>query len=120
MWSSPRRGPAAGALVVSLIGLVLAAAPRGSAAVSPPDLGSLDPSFGRHGLVTIFPTCGRCASSSMAVQPDGRILVAGNRGQFQGQVRRFLLDGSPDPTFGIGGIVKALRSHPRPCTASGR
>jgi uncharacterized delta-60 repeat protein len=73
----------------------------------PADLGSLDPSFGEHGLVSLFPACEGCAAADMAVQPDGRILVAANDG-IVGEVRRLLLDGSLDPSFGSGGIVRDL------------
>ncbi|MEW6476657.1 MAG: hypothetical protein AB1679_30720 [Actinomycetota bacterium] len=76
--------------------------------------GTLDPSFGRGGLVTAN---SRSLTADiirgMAVQPDGRIVVAGvtyedvatvgPNGDFM--VARFLPDGQDDLTFGIGGVM---------------
>lgn len=76
--------------------------------------GSLDRSFGNRGLVVD----GRRPltvdiAHAMAVQPDGHIVVAGvtyedkvslrQEGDFI--VARYTTDGSPDPAFGVGGIV---------------
>jgi uncharacterized delta-60 repeat protein len=58
--------------------------------------GELDPSFGRAGLVKgTGQTIG-----GIAVQPDGRIVVAG-----LGSLARYLPDGSLDASFGQGGSV---------------
>lgn len=76
--------------------------------------GALDASFGQDGLATEER---RPLSTdivrALAVQPDGRIVVAGvsfddtasvdPHGDFI--VARYLPDGSPDPTFGVGGVV---------------
>ncbi|MDQ1518225.1 MAG: hypothetical protein QOE80_4055 [Actinomycetota bacterium] len=76
--------------------------------------GSLDPGFGTAGLVianlrplsadTIF---------GLALQPDGKILAGGTtfpdtvalrpNGDFM--LARYTADGSPDATFGVGGVV---------------
>ncbi|MGH9034911.1 MAG: delta-60 repeat domain-containing protein, partial [Acidimicrobiia bacterium] len=76
--------------------------------------GALDGSFGQNGLVAE----GRRPLTtdivrSLVLQPDGRILVAGvtfedkvsidPQGDFI--LARYLPDGSPDPTFGVGGVV---------------
>jgi uncharacterized delta-60 repeat protein len=61
--------------------------------------GALDPGFGDGGIVTVTNLFAR----AIAVQPDGKILVAGEpvrRPAFV--VRRFLADGQPDPAFGGG------------------
>ena len=70
--------------------------------------GSLDPAFGTGGIVTTavgtFRDYGRC----VALQGDGRILVAGevsNGGAYDFGVVRYLANGTLDPSFGTGGIV---------------
>lgn len=72
--------------------------------------GSLDPTFGVNGKVrTDFP--GLAAQiSSIVIQPDGKILVAGGAfplftflGDFE--LARYNPNGSLDATFGSGGIV---------------
>jgi uncharacterized delta-60 repeat protein len=60
--------------------------------------GALDAAFGDQGLVT---TTLDGLGSSMALQPDGMIVVAG-----QG-VARFQPDGSADSTFGFHGVAGA-------------
>jgi uncharacterized delta-60 repeat protein len=68
--------------------------------------GHLDTTFGTDGIVVTTTTQG--AVSSMAVQPDGKIVLAGyhsNNSQTDFQVVRYLTDGSLDPSFGSGGIV---------------
>ena len=59
--------------------------------------GSLDPSFGKDGIAR-----GQSPIEAIAVQPDGKIVVAG--GAFE--LARYLPDGSPDPSFGDGGHVE--------------
>lgn len=69
--------------------------------------GSLDPSFSGDGKAT---TSASVLQSELgfaaALQPDGRIVVAGTRvtgASFDFLVERYLSDGSPDPGFGTGG-----------------
>ncbi|MFN8124855.1 MAG: hypothetical protein U0237_20810, partial [Thermoleophilia bacterium] len=67
-----------------------------------------DPSFSGDGLVTI--RIGSDAdASSVVLQPNGKILVAGGSrgpaGNDDMAVARLRPDGSPDPTFGTGGTV---------------
>jgi uncharacterized delta-60 repeat protein len=69
--------------------------------------GSLDGSFGSGGQLTSFP--GRDAAS-VAIQTDGRIIVAGGFSASVGASERFALaryntDGTPDRSFGIAGQV---------------
>ena len=69
--------------------------------------GSLDASFGNGGkVVTNFGTSGEEARA-VAVQPDGKIVVAGNVGGGGARIglARYLPDGSLDATFGSGGEV---------------
>jgi uncharacterized delta-60 repeat protein len=65
--------------------------------------GALDNSFGAGG-VAIF-NIGNGGIADMVVQPDGKILVAGNGNPNTFVIIRFNADGSPDTTFGIGGKV---------------
>ena len=75
--------------------------------------GSPDPSFGIAGRVkTDFPGLAAVASS-VVVQPDGKILVAGGAfplftflGDFK--LVRYNADGSLDASFGTGGIVTTV------------
>jgi uncharacterized delta-60 repeat protein len=72
--------------------------------------GTLDPSFGSHGRVrTDFPGLA-AVPSSVVLQPDGKIVVAGGAfplftflGDFK--IVRYNPDGSLDASFGDGGIV---------------
>lgn len=76
--------------------------------------GALDPGFGSGGSVCVdgespFPVA---IGAAIAVQPDGRVVVAG--ASYQGSlampnidmlVMRLMPDGTPDPSFGIDGLV---------------
>jgi uncharacterized delta-60 repeat protein len=64
--------------------------------------GSPDPSFGNGGVVV--PALGVAEPQAIAVQANGRIVVAGTKqGNFF--LARFRPTGSLDPAFGAGGIV---------------
>jgi uncharacterized delta-60 repeat protein len=69
--------------------------------------GTLDGSFGAGGRVLTSISAGNDAATSVAIQPDGKIVVAGSsQGNGTGEdfsVVRYLPDGSLDPTFGLGG-----------------
>ena len=66
--------------------------------------GSLDAGFGVGGRVVVADKDGSTTSgSSVIVDPDGRIVVAGRRGSGL-LVARLLADGALDPAFGIGGV----------------
>jgi uncharacterized delta-60 repeat protein len=78
--------------------------------------GQLDPTFGAGGLATSGPPELSAAGQAVAVQGDGKILVAGYsfaNGGFEPRLgepgdhllRRFNADGSPDLSFGAGGEV---------------
>ena len=76
------------------------------------DAGTLDPTFDGDGiLVKSFPGPGEPTARDLAIQSDGRILVAGGfgfffgDGEYQFQVLRFEPDGSLDESFGDGGRV---------------
>lgn len=79
--------------------------------------GVLDPTFGGDGLVTTSIMDGFSVATSMAIQPDGRIVAAGyacaepgGNCQFYGArlkyaLTRYLENGALDSSFGTGGIV---------------
>jgi uncharacterized delta-60 repeat protein len=67
--------------------------------------GTLDPKFGRGGIVTTANT----GANAGALQGDGKIVIAGfiatNQNQEQPGLLRYNTDGTLDPNFGIGGKV---------------
>jgi uncharacterized delta-60 repeat protein len=75
--------------------------------------GTLDPSFGSGGLVTTpFPGYPFAGASRVVVQPDGRIVAAGDVESSSGKtisqgyaLARYNSDGSLDTSFGIGGRI---------------
>src|SRR5919106_244662 len=81
---------------------------------------ALDPSFGSGGLARIANPIGEGSfwaedASDVAVQPDGKILVAADgRGQdtFYWAVVRYLPDGRLDPGFGVGGVAVLTQTDP--------
>jgi uncharacterized delta-60 repeat protein len=69
--------------------------------------GTLDPGFGGDGRVTTpFGSLGGSASS-LVVQPDGKIVAVGTRGDGAFALARYRSDGSLDTTFGGDGKVTA-------------
>lgn len=85
-------------LALILCGL-LAAAPAASAAP-----GDLDPSFGSGGMVKLLESNEESWAEGIAIQPDGRIVIAGQE-KGNAVVLRLLASGQPDPGFGSGGKV---------------
>ncbi len=70
--------------------------------------GALDSAFGSSGIVTTSLGPGGDNGHSVAVQPDGRIVVGGisNDGvRYNFALVRYLSSGAPDPLWGIGGVV---------------
>lgn len=67
--------------------------------------GALDAGFGQGGKVRL-PPASRARLYAAALQPDGKLLVAGAAGGAPGGmlVARLLPDGRPDPGFGEGGL----------------
>ncbi len=64
--------------------------------------GTLDTSFGTNGLVTTDLGTQSDDARALAVQPDGRIIVAGSAGEDIG-LARYMPDGKLDTGFGSGG-----------------
>ena len=79
--------------------------------------GALDTTFGNGGIVVTV-LAHEAGGDAMAVQADGKIVVAGD-GDSAATGRdpcvvRYHPDGSLDPTFGVGGVVElALAGHQR-------
>jgi uncharacterized delta-60 repeat protein len=68
--------------------------------------GTLDSAFGAGGTVTTPIGVGDDRAAALAMQSDGKIVVAGTTfdgARFRLAVVRYLTDGSLDPSFGIGG-----------------
>jgi len=66
--------------------------------------GDLDPSFGTGGVVTASVNNHLHFVGGVALLPDGRIVTAGS-GVDRVMLTRHLADGTPDPSFGMSGIV---------------
>jgi uncharacterized delta-60 repeat protein len=79
--------------------------------------GAIDPSFGQHGIASIsVPTANYTNALDMAIQPDGKIIVAGSAELTSGNqdiaLARFNADGSPDLSFGTDSVVLTDFSAP--------
>jgi uncharacterized delta-60 repeat protein len=70
--------------------------------------GALDPSFGGDGIVRTDLTPEEDIGFDVAIQADGKIVVAGSAGGWFAIVR-YRRDGRPDHTFGQGGEVFIVR-----------
>src|SRR3954470_862499 len=83
------------------LALILATAPAARAAP-----GDLDPTFGGDGVVRTDLTPAEDDGFAVAIQPDGKMVVAGGVGLGGPNARfgivRYGTDGSLDPTFGSG------------------
>ena len=66
--------------------------------------GSLDISFGQGGIVRSDFGGTSDIARAVAIQADGRIVVAGSAGR-DFALARYSVQGSPDPTFGDNGLV---------------
>lgn len=76
--------------------------------------GVLDPSFAQGGYATAFQSASASEAGAMALEPDGRIVVAGDvsaprEGAFA--LARYLPDGQLDPSFGAGGLLTRYTVH---------
>jgi uncharacterized delta-60 repeat protein len=70
------------------------------------DAGAVDTTFGTGGVITTpVSLSADDEAASVAIQADGKIVAAGNVGNSDFALVRYEPDGSPDPTFGVGGIV---------------
>jgi len=76
--------------------------------------GTLDSAFGSGGIATVV---GLEAAKAATLQPDGKVVTAGSsyKGMLLRQyctVVRFLDNGSPDTSFGVGGVVTTQLANP--------
>lgn len=83
-----------------MVALVALAAPPAANAAP----GDLDPSFGSGGQVRLLESNEESFAQAVAVQPDGKIVVAGSD-HGNAVVLRLLPNGALDPSFGSGGKV---------------
>ncbi|MEM7053064.1 MAG: hypothetical protein AAF446_00810 [Pseudomonadota bacterium] len=72
--------------------------------------GSLDSDFGNQGLVVTDFNDGEDSANAIAIQPDGRLLVAGNaelspETEADFAIARYLADGTLDSSFGQNGLA---------------
>jgi uncharacterized delta-60 repeat protein len=67
--------------------------------------GGLDPSFGGDGTVDAARATADKDQTMVATQPDGKILVVSPGLPYGTDVARFNADGSPDGSFGSGGLT---------------
>ena len=99
------RGSAKRFLFVAFLAAVVCAFALAGPA-SAQQLDNFDPTFGSGGMVISDLSSG---ASALALQPDGKIVLAGSATDSQGlpmlAVTRFNADGSPDTSFGSGGKV---------------
>jgi uncharacterized delta-60 repeat protein len=72
--------------------------------------GGLDPGFGSGGVTLLSPGANKSAANAVALQPNGKVLVAGEAnviGEGSGDfaLMRLNSNGTLDPTFGSGGVA---------------
>jgi uncharacterized delta-60 repeat protein len=91
-------------LPLVLLSLVFALVAPAAASAAP---GDLDPSFGSGGMVKLLPSEEESYAEAVAVQPDGKIVVAGYE-KGNAVVLRLLPNGEPDTGFGGGGKVTTV------------
>ena len=94
-----------------LSALALVAAVASLAAAAPSRGGDPDPSFGSAGLVTTDLTSDADRACCVAMQADGKIVVAGSEASVNGSaghafVARYLPNGTLDSSFGGSGVVR--------------
>jgi uncharacterized delta-60 repeat protein len=70
--------------------------------------GTLDPTFGTGGIVTMY----GLEPFAPAIQSDGKIVLGGLYNDYHGFVERFNANGSFDASFGSGGLVVTLIGTP--------
>jgi uncharacterized delta-60 repeat protein len=69
--------------------------------------GSLDPTFGNGGKIATDFSITSDQAFALVLQPDGKIIAAGNVNNFGFALARYNVDGSLDPAFGNSGKVTA-------------
>ncbi len=73
--------------------------------------GALDAAFGSGGYAPLqYPDYAEFWCRSLAVQPDGRLLLGGTVSGVDGYIGRLLANGAPDPSFSAGEVDSRFRS----------
>jgi len=67
--------------------------------------GTLDNTFGDHGVAMTRFSTSNDEGYAVALQPDGKIVIAGDAAATYLGVARLLADGTPDSSFGTNGLV---------------
>lgn len=71
--------------------------------------GALDPGFAQSGWTSAFASTSGSGAGTIALEPDGRIVVAGDVAapeEASLALARYLPDGRLDPSFGEGGLLR--------------
>lgn len=84
---------------------------RPAGALGGPSVGQLDPSYGDRGVALAGPWPGGGALLNVVAHPGGGFVAADERPEGGVVVARFAADGTPDPSFGLGGSA-AIDSPP--------
>jgi uncharacterized delta-60 repeat protein len=102
-------------LTLALAGLLAAAAFALTTTTAHAQPGALDPTFGSGGLVlSDLDTVKGSSIEDVKVQSDGKIVALEHGYSNANHLLRYLPDGTPDPSFGNGGVA------PVPSSISGR
>jgi len=88
--------------------VVVGDAPGGMLVLRFRDDGTLDPTFGTQGQVVAAGASAR--ANGVALQPDAKIVVAGENQTGASALARFASTGALDSTFGTGGISVPIQS----------
>jgi uncharacterized delta-60 repeat protein len=102
---APVEGFALRAVALAAVMLALLAAP----AVAAQQAGALDPGYGNGGRV-VLPVGDNAEATAFALQPDDRALLGGVAifgGEERFAIARLTPQGTPDGTFGNGGVASA-------------
>lgn len=108
-----------------VLAAVALAAVLGNPAAAQAGPGDLDPTFGDSGIVRthIGASDSSDRSDAMALDASGRAVVVGTTstpiGDAELVIARYLADGSLDPSFGTGGIVKSNAGYPHSVALDG-
>jgi uncharacterized delta-60 repeat protein len=110
--------------LVAVFTLVIAGGALGGEGTALAAGGDLDPSFGDRGLVTTTEFYeGLGSAGAIALQPDGKIVVAGylwSDPEMEFAVARFDVDGGLDPTFAGDGTASTIFSTGEDCYEEAR
>src|SRR5262245_14652956 len=84
---------------------LLAVLPLGAPQAALAGDGDLDPTFGGDGIVTTAFPGGTVSATSVVVQADGKLVLAGSSSRGDFVLLRYTANGALDPSFGGDGVV---------------